>query len=189
MKNKPDTSAATVKLRRLAEMKLIDRKKKTGPLPAMETDIRRMVHELEVHQIELEMQNEELVRARTETEAALQQFTELYDFAPVGYFTLTRDGAIQQVNLAGASLVGVERSKLLNTRLGAFLSTLSQLTFKTSLDRVFTSGKKETCEVTLIKAGADPFCVQIEATLFEAQNGQDPLCNAIIMDIDTRVQA
>ena len=65
------------------------------------------MHELQVHQVELEMQNEELRRSRAEVEAGLERYTELYDFAPVGYLTLGLDGAIHQVNLTGASLLGV----------------------------------------------------------------------------------
>ena len=61
----------------------------------MDTDIRRLVHELEVHQIELEMQNKELMQTRAELEATLHQYRDLYDFAPMGYFTLARDGAIR----------------------------------------------------------------------------------------------
>ena len=79
-------------LRAQAEAKLSKRKKS----PATETDSLRLIHELEVHQIELEMQNEELVQARAEAEAVHHQYADLYDFAPVGYFTLTRDGTIHE---------------------------------------------------------------------------------------------
>jgi PAS domain-containing protein len=67
------------------------------------------------------MQNEALVRAQVEAETAQRQFEDLYDFAPVGYFTLARDGAIVQVNLTGANLLGVERAKLLKQRFGLFV--------------------------------------------------------------------
>ena len=118
--NHADSNAA--ELRRQAEAKLSERKKKAAPPPATEADTRRLVHELEVHQIELEMQNEELVQSRAEVEALLRQYTDLYDFAPVGYFTLARDGAIHQVNLAGANLLGVERGALIKRRFGVFVS-------------------------------------------------------------------
>ncbi len=88
MKKKIPTSSTATKLRRQAEA-LLSQKKVTA-LPATEADTRRLVHELQVHQIELEMQNEELVRARDELETLLRQYTDLYDFAPVGYFTLPR---------------------------------------------------------------------------------------------------
>ena len=90
------------------------------------SDTRRLVHELQVHQIELEMQNEELMQTRAELEAALRQYTDLYDFAPVGYFTLARDGTILQVNLAGANLLGVERGTLIKQRFGVFVADQSR---------------------------------------------------------------
>jgi PAS domain-containing protein len=111
--NRPDQAT---ELRRQAEAKLSERKKKAAALPATQTDPQRLVHELEVHQIELEMQNEELVQSRAQVEAGLRRYTDLYDFAPAGYFTLERDGAIHQVNLAGANLLGVERGALIKRR-------------------------------------------------------------------------
>ncbi len=75
-------------------------------------DTQRLLQELQIHHIELELQNEELKQAKAEVDAALERYTDLYDFAPVGYFTLAADGTIRMVNLTGASLVGVERSRL-----------------------------------------------------------------------------
>ena len=68
------------------------------------------------------MQNEELRQARDELETALEKYTDLYDFAPVGYFTLDRDGVIRAVNLTGAGLLGIERSRLLGRRFGLFVA-------------------------------------------------------------------
>src|ERR1035437_7058343 len=158
--NQPGDAAA---LRRQAEAKWSERKKKTGPLPAAEADTRRLVHELEVHQIELEMQNEELAQSRADVEALLHQYTDLYDFAPVGYFTLARDGAIRQANLAGANLLGVERGKLIKRRFGVFVSVESRPAFSAFLEKVFTSGSKEACEIVLLKDASDPFSAQIES--------------------------
>jgi PAS domain-containing protein len=78
-----------------------------------DADARRLLHELEVHQIELEMQNTELRSARDELEVLLDKYTELYDFAPVGYFTLAADGTIRLANLTGATMVGIGRSNLI----------------------------------------------------------------------------
>ena len=81
-----------------------------------------IIHELRVHQIELEMQNDELKRVQLALEASRDEFQDLYDFAPVGYFTLTRKGLIIQANLAGASLLGMTRPKLSNLGFGFFVS-------------------------------------------------------------------
>ena len=72
-------------------------------------DLLQRIHDIEANLFELQKQNEKLEQARAEGEAAYRQYTDLYDFAPVGYFTLTRDGNILEVNLAGPTLVGMER--------------------------------------------------------------------------------
>ena len=115
-----------------------------------EADTQRLVHELQVHQIELEMQNEELRRARAELEAGLERYTDLYDFAPVGYLTLDRDGAIRQVNLTGARLLGLERARLVGRRFGVFVGEPDRAGFNTFLERVFESQAQEVCEVALL---------------------------------------
>ena len=162
---------------------------RTGSPPETEPDVQRLVRELQVHQIELEMQNEELVQARAETEQALRQYTDLYDFSPVGYFTLTRDGTIRQVNLAGANLLGFERRKLVKRRFGVFVSNPSRKTFGAFLEKVFTGKRKEICEVSLGKDGTDLIWVRIEA-IFNATDSdrKHEVCWAVVSDITERVQ-
>ena len=111
MNKKPKTIATPTALRRSAESKL--RKQKNGAKADGPADAKRLLHELQVHQVELEMQNTELRKTRDELEVALENYTEIYDFAPAGYFTLTENGTIQLLNLTGASLIGTERSRLL----------------------------------------------------------------------------
>ena len=108
MKKGESTSAEAAELRRCAEARL--RTKTAGKnIPRTDADLRRLLHELQVHQIELEMQNEELRQAREELEASRNKYAELYDFAPVGYFTFDAHGLIREINLAGAQLLGIER--------------------------------------------------------------------------------
>ena len=143
----------------------------------------RLVHELEVYQIELEMQNEELHQAKNETDAVLAQFTTLYDFAPIGYFTLTRDsGTIRQVNLPGARLFGMERSLLVNCRFDLFVSVSDISLFKAFLTKVFESRKKESCEVALRKEGDHLSYVQIEGIV----SANDQECFVMVLDITER---
>lgn len=111
----------TAELRRQAEERLQAKKAELQP-PGTEEATPRLLHELEVHQIELEMQNAELRQARDEVEAALNRYTDLYDFAPIGYFTLDRDGIISAANLSGAGLFGVERARLIGRRFGLFVA-------------------------------------------------------------------
>ena len=107
-------------LRRHAEEQL---SAKTAELhqPRTEADMRRLLHELQVHQVELEMQNEELRRAREELELSRNKYAELYDFAPLGYFVFDAAGVIREVNLAGAQLLGTERQLLANKPFTGFI--------------------------------------------------------------------
>ncbi len=111
-------------------------------------DPARLLHELEVHQLELEMQNEELRRSRAEAETALALYAELYDFAPVGYFTLGPEGVISRANLTGARLLGTERARLADRRLGAFLASSSLPDFNRALEKVLAE-EQSSCEVEL----------------------------------------
>ena len=184
MKKKPVTPPDVAELRRSqAEAKLSEHKKKPGAPPAMQFNPQHLVHELEVHQIELEMQNEELVQSHAQVNEMLRKYTDLYDNAPIGYFTLSRDGTIHQVNQAGANLLDLERDALIKRRFGVFVSARSRTTFNAFLDDVFTSGSKETCEVTLQKDGPAPRLVQIEAITKDAQM---EVCHAMVIDITER---
>src|SRR5271165_517382 len=113
----PSNPLDTAELRRQAEARLIEKQKSQRSQAESERtshNTERLVQELQIHQIELELQNEQLEQARAETEAALERFTDLYEFAPAGYFTLDLDGTIQQANLTGARLLRMDRSRLVN---------------------------------------------------------------------------
>jgi len=133
--------------------------------PYSHAQMQRLVHELQVHQVELEVQNEELRESREQAETALERYTDLYDFAPVGYFTLSVDGTIRELNLPGARLLGFERARLVGTCLGTFISAGTRPIFNAWLKQVFTTQVKQTCEVVLVKEGLPTHTVEIEATL------------------------
>jgi PAS domain S-box-containing protein len=145
----------------------------------------RLVHELQVHQIELEMQNEELRQTRARADALLAQYTDLYDFAPTGYLTLDREGAIRQANLTGALLLRVERSRLVNRRFGQFVAECDRRTFSDFLEKVFAGQAKESCEVTLLREDSEPFVAQLEGR--RSEDGQE--CRAVVLDITERKRA
>ncbi len=106
-------------------------------MPPNPEELQRLVHELEVHQIELEMQNEELQHARSELESYLKKHTELYDFAPVGYLVLDPDGRILQSHLTGARMLGTDRSRMINQPFAGFVSADSRSSVESLLDKVF----------------------------------------------------
>jgi diguanylate cyclase (GGDEF)-like protein/PAS domain S-box-containing protein len=172
-------------LRRQAEAKASIRKQKKSTTPVTEADTQRLLHELEVHQIELEMQNEELVQSRVTAEDAYHQYSALYDFAPVGYFMLMPGGTIRKVNLAGANLLGEDRANLLNRRLALFVSEESRPAFSAFLEKLLSGVGKETCELELLKHGTSSLWARLEATCFEG--GQES--RVVVMDISERVRA
>jgi PAS domain S-box-containing protein len=180
MKHKP----AVNDLRSRAEEELNRHVSGVG-CPDNNDETERLLHELQVHRIELEMQNAELRQARNEVEKSLEKYTDLYDFAPVGYFTLDRNGDITSANLSGASLLGVERSRLIGRRFGKWVMEEFHPAFADFLDTVFRSLGKVVCEVSLPKEGKSPLFVQIEAV--DNASGQE--CRLAVIDISDRKQA
>jgi PAS domain S-box-containing protein len=115
-----------------------------------------LIHELEVNQIELEMQNDELILTNRQRELDYNKYVTLYDFAPLGYYTLSREGVIVELNFNGAKMLGNERLFLVSSKFSSFVSIASQTTFNLFLKSVFRSKVKEFCEVILIKSGSVP---------------------------------
>lgn len=183
MKRAKPPSAEASDLRRKAEARLQTTRAET-PLPATEAETQRLLHELQVHQVELEMQNEELRQARDEKEAALARYAELFEFAPVGYVTLDPVGTVGTANLTAATLLGIERSRLLGRRLGLFIAAESRSAFKAFLGRVFSHQEQGACEAVFLKAGVMPLIARIEAVA--DASGQE--CRAVIIDISARRQ-
>jgi signal transduction histidine kinase len=142
----------------------------------------RLLHELQVHQIELEMQNAELRQARDELEVALDNYTDLYDFAPSGYFTLAATGAILQANLTGATLVGIERSRLVGQSFGWLISPEFRPAFGNFLEQVFAGQAKQAGDFELACKGQPLRFVNIEAQCLPAGNE----CRAAVVDITAR---
>lgn len=145
----------------------------------------RELHEIEVHQAELEKNIQELRRSRQELEASRNKYALLYDFAPVGYFTLDRDGVIQSVNLFGVNLLGVERADLINRRFDGFIGDRDRFLFSRFLETVFAGKGKETCRLLLTTGRDHPQYVRIEAMVTES--GDE--CLAVLMDITERRRA
>ncbi len=128
MSKKEENLTESQLLRMKAEEKL-KRKRKKVPLEMQESDAKKLLHELQVHQIELEMQNEELRQANATAEEALKRYTMLYDFAPMGYFILDSDGSITDLNFTGAEILGEKRFSLINSNFKVFISEASKPVF------------------------------------------------------------
>ena len=114
-----------------------------------EGEILEIIHELEVNQFEVENHQEKLLRSKVQAEIAVQKYTQLYDFAPVGYFTLTNTGKIIELNLACSQLLGKERSNLVNSRFDFFITNDTKSIFNNFLVNIFNKDVKECCEVKI----------------------------------------
>ena len=166
MENIENKTEARVIIRQKAE-ELHRSKESKYSSKLSEVDTLKLIHELEVHQIELEMQKEELMLAKEEAESVRQKYAELYEFAPTGYFTLTSSGTVVELNLAGSQLLRKERSKLVNSQFGFFISNATKPVFNRFLEAVFQSTVKECCEVELLLDENTPVNVYLTGIVLE----------------------
>jgi len=177
-KKAPNPADDDQSLRLKAEEKL-KRQSKRPVTRVLESDTKKLLHELQVHQIELEMQNEELRQANETAEEALRKYTMLYDFAPMGYFTLEDDGSISELNFTGAEMLGEKRFSLLNSNFRLFVSEASQSVFNKFFKDVFAGDEKASCELMLGYDGR-PLC---RAYLEGVVLGDDRKCLLSVVDI------
>lgn len=150
-------------------------------------EMQRLVQELQVHQIELEMQYEELLLAQAEAQAARNQYVDLYDFAPVGYFTLTDIGLMVQLNLCGSQMLGTVRQRLVGRRFALFVAPADRMEFGLFLARVFRTDTTQSCELALLRDDGTPFYAQLEGLRSNAQT--TPQCRLVVVDTTARRQA
>ena len=183
MKNQ-DTKLKAAILREKAEESLKKKLSKRNENTS-ELDTQKLFHELEVHQIELEMQNEELILARTAAEEAAEKYTEIFDFSPLGYFVLSKEGIITELNLSGAEMLEKDRSHLKNTIFSLFVSHDTRSIFNNFLAGSFNSNDRKSCEIKITPEKYLPRIIHLLGTSLE--NGSQCLVNAI--DITERIQA
>ena len=188
MKTRPSTSANAAELRRRVEARLKEQHKHPVP-PRTEADTKRLLHELQVHQLELEVQNAELQETRNKAETLLETYTDLYDFAPIGYFSVDDQGLILEVNLTGAALLGVERSRLINRRLKSFVALTSRTAFQTFFKKIFAGFGKQICETSFLNERGIPFWADLQAASASSLRGSRKWCRMAISDLTTLKQA
>lgn len=152
-------------------------------------DVKNLVLELKMRQMQLEMQNEALQRAQEIITQARDRYADLYDFAPVGYFTLDRKGKIVEVNLAGAQLLGVERDLLVNQSSFRWVAPESREVCRTHYRKVFANQGPQTCEVKLRRRGGPPFYAALETVAAPGEAGAVLHCRTAMSDITLRKQA
>jgi diguanylate cyclase (GGDEF)-like protein/PAS domain S-box-containing protein len=161
---------------------------KQAPPEAPKTpwDNTQLVHELQVHQIELEMHNEALRHAFEEVDALRDRYADIYDFAPVGYFTLDPQGVIVDLNLTGAILLGVKGSQKGRHQFASSVAPADRATFTSFLATVLHASQKIVCEITLAATNQRPEAtVKIEAIPNEEENE----CRMVVIDVTAEREA
>jgi PAS domain S-box-containing protein len=152
-------------------------------------EIVELAHELSVYQIELEMQNEELRRSGHEIEESRSRYSDLYDFAPVGYLTLDNNGLIVQINLTACQLLGIERTALVNKPFHLYVGKNSWEGLHQHRRKAMESQTKQSCELTLLHKNGSPFTALLESIRTADEQGHFTLCRTAITDITERKSA
>ena len=187
MAKKPDRSAKGTALRRLAEEQLRVTNRDVAVMPVK--DVQQLVHELQVHQIELEMQNEELRRTQAELEAARDRYVDLYNFSPAGHLTLYRHGTIMEANLRAGTLLGLNRKELIRQPFVRLIAAEDQGTFQRHCQEVLKTGQRQTCEVRLRKEAGVSRWVHLESLADLEEAGGMTRWRVALLDITERKQA
>ena len=184
------TEAEISRLRDIAEAELaLKRALDSGqavPIPRVTDEDQKLVHELQVHHIELEMQNQTLRETRRELEASLNNYADFFDMGPIGYGSLTDAGSILAINLAGADLLGYPRDELIDKRFGLFVTLRDRPAFNAFINRMFAAGGRQMCQVFLATDEDHPRRLQLEGTPSTASPNRR--CLIALLDITEREQ-
>ncbi len=186
MSDKKKAPSDPAELRRRAVEKLSE--KTSASTPSEEADVRKLLHELQVHQIELEMQNEELHTAQLELETSRDRYADLYDFAPVGYCTINAEGIILEANLTAATMLGVVRSQLVGKPITRFIFKDEQDIYYLHRKDLLETGEPHSSELRMIKSDGSEFWVNLSASAEQDPDGVAG-CRVVMSDITKRKQA
>lgn len=151
-------------------------------------ETRQILHELLVHQIQMDMQNEELRRAQTELDAARERYFDLYDLAPVGYCTLSEQGLIMETNLTAATLLGVARGVLTKQPISRFIFQEDQDIYYLHRQQLFSTGEPQGCELRMVKMDGTVFWAHLATTTAQDDDGA-PVCRLVLSDVTDRKKA
>ncbi|MFZ4440328.1 MAG: PAS domain S-box protein, partial [Syntrophales bacterium] len=151
-------------------------------------ETRHALHELRVHQIELEMQNTALRQRQEELDATRARYFDLYDLAPVGYVTLSEKGLILEANLTAATMLEVARGALIKMPFPRFILKEDQGIYYLKCKQLFATGEPQACELRMLKKNSPAFWAHMEATTGQGTDGA-PVCHVVLIDITERKQA
>jgi len=151
-------------------------------------DARSLLHDLQVHRIELEMQNDELRSSQEQLELARERYFDLYDLAPVGYVTIGENGIVLESNLTAAGLLDVTRAAIANQPWSRFVFPADQDVYFLHRKQLFASGAPLGCELRLRKSNGESFWVRLESRIAE-RDGRTRICRTVLSDISDRKRA
>lgn len=184
MKKEDHKNERASALRKKAEKKLKPEIIPTEKLS--DEEVRKLAYELQVHHVELEMQNEELRKSQILIEESRQKYVDLFDYAPVGYFTISEKGLIMEANLTGAAMLGIERSLLMKESLSKFIVSEDQDKYYLYSRCVYDGKETQACELKMIKRDGTVFQAQLEYTLVPVTGEEPRQCKTILTDITKR---
>ena len=190
MAEAPERPTDASGLRRMAEVQLQSQAamRFKDPVNLSLEATQELIHELQVHQLELELQNEELRRSQMEHELALGRYFELYNLAPVGYCTLSAQGLILEVNLTGAALLGLERKALLKTGFSRYVAEDESENYHRLRFAVLQTGTPQAWELMLVRGDGTPFWALLQVTLTQ-DDAASPLFRLVFSDLTEVRQA
>ncbi|MEI7438005.1 MAG: PAS domain-containing protein [bacterium] len=174
------------KLRRLAEAKFAQSPKASAPQTS--EAIQQAFHELQVHQIELEMQNEELCKVQAQLTAERARYFDLYDLAPVGYIAIQGNGVIRNANLEAVKLLGMARGQLINHSLFHFIPKEEQDIYYLHHKQLVTTSDPQDYELRMVKQDGTVFWSQLMISLAQESDGA-LVCQIVLNNITARKQA
>jgi PAS domain S-box-containing protein len=151
-------------------------------------EIRRILHELRVYQVELEMQNEDLRRTQKELDASRARYFDLYDLAPVGYCTVSQKGIILEANLTLSTLLGLARSALVRQPFSRFIFKEDQNLFYLQRKQLFETGQPLGWELRMVRTDSVPFWAHLDATVVQNEDGTSVVL-LVISDVSARLAA
>ena len=146
-------------------------------------DVQKLIHDLNAHQVELEIQNEELCRVQLQLEETRDKYLDLYNLAPIGYFTLDQASRILEANFIGAELLGIKQSELARTRFPSYLSADSQDIFYFHYKEVLNTGAKGSCELKILKADGNFFYAQLLIMAVPEKDKDIQQCKIAVIDL------
>jgi len=172
-------------LRYLRERALISpgSRDKVDLLGMTTSEVATLVHDLETHRVELELQNEELRRYQEELTTMRDQYAELYNFAPVGYVTTGKKGIIIQANLTFGEMLAFPPGGLVEEFFHSYIFKEDQDIYYKHRKQVLATGKKQCCELRLIPRKGEPFWARIESSTEDGPNSKEERIRSTLSDI------